>query len=1480
MSQLKIDEFLNVLKRSSLLPADLLKKVSRRAHESKTPVDPRSVAKWLVEKQYITLWQARQLLAGRDTFYLGRYRLLDRIGKGGMGVVFKAQHDVMARTVALKVMARHLLKKPRAVERFNREVKTAAALHHSNIITAFDADRVGNTHFLVMEYVEGNDLNAWLRARGPLPIAAACECAMQAAEGLSHAFAQKMVHRDIKPVNMLVTWNAEKARPVVKLLDMGLARFVSETQEEGALTRVGQTIGTPDYIAPEAAENFKNADIRADIFSLGCALFRLLTGKLPYVGENTMEKLLARATRDAPAPSSLRPEIPAALDQIVAKMLARDPAARFQTPDEVVQALAPFAASRLGDQAALDFFRTPIAEAERISASNLEPDADTSLQEFFRDFSRSPVRDETPPPADAPSIELELAPESVAAVDELELAPLEEVPDSAAAKPSAASPGAKQSTPPPIGKPSQTTPGATGKTPSATRPSRVADASQLAPIDDDVDLLGADDHLAAAARSPVDTLVDEQSRPASRNRNAKLKAGKSGWDSNLMMVGGGFLLALFIALGVLVWSILRETGDQALELAETEYRNGAYTQAIHRYDLYLKNYPTHTGAGLARVHRGLAQLRQATSAGVDWTKALETAKQVLGEISGQKEFTESYGDLASLLPKVAEGLAQSAREKQDPQLVEKSREALALVTRWVPKSMQSEQQLTNIDQMLVLTTREVDRGAALAEAVSEMNAAVAAGETRRAFDLRKQLLKNYPDLETDTSLVDAVTKVVAAEQAAVSYSAAETPAETAPIESPIVASVALARTTGSAATGVDGQVVSALVDGAAYGLDATNGALLWRQFVGFETRFVPTPLGTDAGSDLLLVDGARQELCRIAARTGKPRWRHALGEPLIADPVVLRDRVLVTTKNGKLVSIDLESGAASGATQIPDELAVAPGVDARQRYAYLPGEHSTLYVISLADGSCAGATYLGHEPGSIRVAPVLASRYVLVAENNRLNNSILRVFVGDENGLNLKPVQAVDLEGHVDVSPMVRERWLSVITDRGAIYTFEIGTPDQPTPLTNVATTPPQEGEPLTRHFLMSGNQLFVADDRFTKYDVQAANARLSPRWVNDQHDVFLQPLRSAGNVLFHVRRKEGWPGAMVSAVDSNDGKRIWETALAAPLAGGPRVDEATSTVSGCTVEGSIYNLPTAQLTGNLVAAQPNQHVDMSAPLAEAARLVPLANGWTAVASSGDQRVLVFQGAAGDRRPRFLTLPDTLACEPAPLAGGLLVPGKGGQVSFVPAEPGAAAIEPFQPPLMAGASVAWVRPTSLSETEALLPDGGTKLYRLTVADQPAAHLAAAATAELEDALVTPAAIAGQVAYAADARGRLLAFKLPDLSPGEQWNLGGRVVWGPYSVGDRVILVTDDSQMHGFDSAGQNSWKQALPHGALAGEPAAASDGILFATVSGVVYRVAAATGAPAGEVAMGSPLAFGPQAMGANVMVAGHDGTLYVVPKP
>jgi WD40 repeat protein/serine/threonine protein kinase len=277
-----------------------------------------------------------------------RYRLLEPLGSGGMGTVYKARHRLMDRVVALKVIHRRLLRHPQAAERFRREAKAAARLDHPNIVTAHDADEAGGCHFLVMEFIEGTSLAAVVAAGGPLGVAAACGCARQAALGLQHAFEHGMVHRDIKPQNLMLTPAGR-----VKVLDFGLAHITgdpdppagdtTESIPAAALTRASTVLGTPDYMAPEQAAGPAAVDVRTDVYALGCTLYFLLTGRPPFPDGTADAKLAAHREQAPPPLTALRADVPPELAAVVARMLAKDPADRHQTPAAVAEALRPFA---------------------------------------------------------------------------------------------------------------------------------------------------------------------------------------------------------------------------------------------------------------------------------------------------------------------------------------------------------------------------------------------------------------------------------------------------------------------------------------------------------------------------------------------------------------------------------------------------------------------------------------------------------------------------------------------------------------------------------------------------------------------------------------------------------------------------------------------------------------------------------------------------------------------------------------------------------------------------------------------------------------------------------------------------------------------------------------------------------------------------------------------------------------------------------
>jgi serine/threonine protein kinase len=316
---------LDVLRQYHLLEPEQLDELARGA----APEQPKALAAGLIRRGWLTPYQANQILQGRAReLLLESYVLLERLGEGGMGTVFKARNWKLGRLAALKLIRKERLANEEAVRRFHREIRAAAQLSHPNIVLAYDAGEDNGAHFFTMEYVEGRDL-AWVVGRhGPLPVAAACDYIRQGALGLQHAHEKGMVHRDVKPHNLLLN-----KQGVVKLLDLGLAQFdASEDEESSTLTQEGVVMGTVDYIAPEQVTDSHSVDIRADLYSLGCTLHFLLTGRVPFPGRKPVEKLY-RHRHEHPVPvEQLRPEVPGAVAAVVRKLLAKQPQDRYQTP--------------------------------------------------------------------------------------------------------------------------------------------------------------------------------------------------------------------------------------------------------------------------------------------------------------------------------------------------------------------------------------------------------------------------------------------------------------------------------------------------------------------------------------------------------------------------------------------------------------------------------------------------------------------------------------------------------------------------------------------------------------------------------------------------------------------------------------------------------------------------------------------------------------------------------------------------------------------------------------------------------------------------------------------------------------------------------------------------------------------------------------------------------------------------------------------
>ena len=299
------------------------------------------VAHELVYRGWLTPFQAQRLLQGRGRdLVVGSYVLLESIGEGGMGCIYRARNWKLGTPAAVKLIRPDRARDRVAVGRFLREVRALGAIRHPHVVLALDADVAGDRPYCAMEYVPGTDLGRLLKDRGALPVETACRYAAQLTEALRHICALGLVHRDLKPANVLVTEDGA----AVKLSDLGLARFDHPDWGHGQtdLTRLGMMIGTPDYVAPEQIRDSRSADIRSDLYSLGCTFYHMLAGRPPFGGLDTMDKLHHQQAADPLPVEQLRPDVPPAVAALVRTLLAKRPRDRYQDPGEVAAVLRPY----------------------------------------------------------------------------------------------------------------------------------------------------------------------------------------------------------------------------------------------------------------------------------------------------------------------------------------------------------------------------------------------------------------------------------------------------------------------------------------------------------------------------------------------------------------------------------------------------------------------------------------------------------------------------------------------------------------------------------------------------------------------------------------------------------------------------------------------------------------------------------------------------------------------------------------------------------------------------------------------------------------------------------------------------------------------------------------------------------------------------------------------------------------------------------
>ncbi len=387
MSQSSAKEFVRTVIRSRLLDRALLE---RRVQEclGDAPYDNPSAerfARFLIERGDLMRYQADRLLAGRtEGFFLGHCKILDRLSAGGMGTVYRAEQLKLGRQVALKVLPSQHVKDPEYVARFHREARAVAELKHANIIQVYDVGQDGPFYYIIMELARGANLEDRIEQEGPLAIGESVDVIQQAARGLQHAHEHGIIHRDIKPSNLIIEGKT------VKILDLGLARKLESGQ---AITQEVKGMGTADYMSPEQCNDARQADVRSDLYSLGCTWYHLLTGRPPFQGTNPIAKGLAHLLHTPESVQNLRPNVPPGMVTMIEKLMAKRPEDRYQTTSELLADLERWQAQNAeGGATNLGCVAKAQAGGQEVAAHSRRLERDSLLRPAMSDSHESLIR--------------------------------------------------------------------------------------------------------------------------------------------------------------------------------------------------------------------------------------------------------------------------------------------------------------------------------------------------------------------------------------------------------------------------------------------------------------------------------------------------------------------------------------------------------------------------------------------------------------------------------------------------------------------------------------------------------------------------------------------------------------------------------------------------------------------------------------------------------------------------------------------------------------------------------------------------------------------------------------------------------------------------------------------------------------------------------------------------------------------------------
>lgn len=978
---------------------------------------------------------------------------------------------------------------------------------------------------------------------------------------------------------------------------------------------------------------------------------------------------------------------------------------------------------------------------------------------------------------------------------------------------------------------------------------------------------------------------------APRSTFAGKRDQKDQWATKWLYIGFGILGLILILTAVLWIANMGRSAEDMFEAAMTSYNNGSYADATKKFEDYLDQHSSHKDAKKARALKVNSILRS-TYGTKNWAEVIQQADTLLPKLEAEEDnkLDAIRDDLGVMLPRCLVEI--SAKSKKTREL-EKMKSELKVINEYkqvvdnpvyIPNSVRKTPSIAdnyakidnNIRTIQGQIKKEEDYNASLGEIGNLRNE----GRTDDAFGVYQRLTRNYGDLAGRKTIRELMLTISEKERELVSQITPEIGVKNQKANSLIQNTISMAAKNGDAVDSLKGEVVPVLADGSVYGLDAGDGTIAWRYFVGYETSIQPIALG----EELIAISNQRDnELIVVDKNSGDIKWRAEFGEPFMT-PSVLDRIMVVTTESAKIIQLNVETGAVEQAAKLPQKEANCNALLAtRDPYIYQPGLYSNIYVLSNQDYSCKEVFYLGHNRGSIVVPPQAWVGYILVAVNGG-DYCDLHVLRPEKNGLGLKLVQSFSRITNGTVSTPFQRfgRLMLMASDTGEMRILELNPSDESNPVRVFANDRFETKGGLTSFFLTEGSNLWVAGKGLIRYRIKRNEGKFAREVITEGTDTFLSQIHKLDDYLLHVRRR--YRSGMISATicDAKTLKPIWRTDFAGEMAGAPiKYGNKFVAVSN---QGDMFSFGADEIgkgfTDNAVRSSTVVQDLMFS------NLVQIDDDTFACVGPAERKdILYAKGSTEQSKLMTMSAPaDKPACRPLVLDKFLIVPAVTGQVAKIDPKTGQLAGTPFLPGTKPGIATLWQEPVLIqgstfavahSMNEAgdpsmlyLLDAGGRKINLVDKLESEAS---------IKSRLVTD----GKSIFAVtDAGGdeKLVSFssKKP-LAIGGEYDLDGSLVDGPWLTENGLFVKLDDDNFYCFGTDLSLKWKVELPDVQLATKPSMIGSQLMLTMQDGSFKMLDPTSGDVVREFSVGQPIIHQPLIDQQKMYISGLDGTVHVV---